>query len=203
VLPSVTQCYPVLLGDVFRETTTFLACFHQSDCFALIPKLQYDERLTWSNTVGKLWSYLDCLVFWVGSSVVVTAFMPLFSVSLFKRCSLAVCLIVFGHIGWIFVSFERLRQGGIRLVLQLGLVAWNVGKPSTHFKCAKAILTFFLSRFDDSYSSVRSDNGSELTAIAVREWLEKMKVQTLYITPGSPWENGCNESFNGKLRDEF
>ncbi len=50
---------------------------------------------------------------------------------------------------------------------------------------------------------IRSDNGSEFTAIAVREWLEKWKVQTLYITPGSPWENGYNESFNGKLRDEL
>ena len=52
-------------------------------------------------------------------------------------------------------------------------------------------------------SPVRSDYGSEFTAIAVREWLEKVKVQTLYITPGSPWENGYNESFNGKLRDEL
>jgi transposase InsO family protein len=50
---------------------------------------------------------------------------------------------------------------------------------------------------------IRSDNGSEFTAIAVREWLEKLKVQTLFITPGSPWENGYNESFNGKLRDEL
>jgi len=50
---------------------------------------------------------------------------------------------------------------------------------------------------------IRSDNGSEFTAIAVREWLEKVKVQTLFITPGSPWENGYNESFNGKLRDEL
>jgi len=37
----------------------------------------------------------------------------------------------------------------------------------------------------------------------VREWLEKVKVKTLYITPGSPWENGHNDSFNGKLRDEL
>jgi putative transposase len=50
---------------------------------------------------------------------------------------------------------------------------------------------------------IRSDNGSEFTATAVREWLEKVKVQTLFITPGSPWENGYNESFNGKLRDEL
>ncbi len=50
---------------------------------------------------------------------------------------------------------------------------------------------------------IRSDNGSEFTAQAVREWLDKAKVRTLYIEPGSPWENGYNESFNGRLRDEL
>jgi len=50
---------------------------------------------------------------------------------------------------------------------------------------------------------IRSDNGSEFTAIAVREWLPRVGVKTLYIEPGSPWENGYNESFNGKLRDEL
>jgi len=49
---------------------------------------------------------------------------------------------------------------------------------------------------------IRSDNGSEFTAKAVRQWLSRIGVQTLYIEPGSPWENGYNESFNGKLRDE-
>jgi transposase InsO family protein len=48
-----------------------------------------------------------------------------------------------------------------------------------------------------------SDNGSEFTARLVREWLKKLKVKTLFIEPGSPWENGYNESFNGKLRDEL
>ena len=50
---------------------------------------------------------------------------------------------------------------------------------------------------------IRSDNGSEFTAIAVREWLSRVGVKTLYIAPGSPWENGYNESFNGSLRDEL
>jgi len=50
---------------------------------------------------------------------------------------------------------------------------------------------------------LRSDNGSEFTATAVREWLAKVGVKTLYIEPGSPWENGYVESFNGKLRDEL
>jgi len=51
--------------------------------------------------------------------------------------------------------------------------------------------------------SIRSDNGSEFTAHAVRDWLAKVGVKTLYIEPGSPWENGYVESFNGKLRDEL
>jgi|TARA_B100000315_G_scaffold229708_1_gene239501 transposase InsO family protein len=50
---------------------------------------------------------------------------------------------------------------------------------------------------------IRSDNGSEFTAKAVREWLHRVDVKTLFIEPGSPWENGYNESFNGKLRDEL
>ncbi len=49
---------------------------------------------------------------------------------------------------------------------------------------------------------IRSDNGPEFVAEAVRTWLGRLQVQTLFITPGSPWENGYNESFNGKLRDE-
>jgi transposase InsO family protein len=50
---------------------------------------------------------------------------------------------------------------------------------------------------------IRSDNGAEFTATAVREWLARLGVQTLYVAPGSPWENGYVESFNGKLRDEL
>jgi len=50
---------------------------------------------------------------------------------------------------------------------------------------------------------IRSDNGSEFTAKIVREWLDRLGSQTLFIEPGSPWENGYNESFNGKLRDEL
>lgn len=50
---------------------------------------------------------------------------------------------------------------------------------------------------------LRSDNGSEFTAEAVREWLANVGVKTLFIEPGSPWENGYIESFNGKLRNEL
>jgi transposase InsO family protein len=50
---------------------------------------------------------------------------------------------------------------------------------------------------------IRSDNGPEFTARAVRKWLAKLGVKTLFIEPGSPWENGYIESFNGKMRDEL
>ena len=53
------------------------------------------------------------------------------------------------------------------------------------------------------HEHLRSDNGLEFTAKLVRQWLARLGVQTLYIEPGSPWENGYNESFNGELRDEF
>jgi transposase InsO family protein len=59
----------------------------------------------------------------------------------------------------------------------------------------------FVSRGTPAY--IRSDNGSEFTARRVRQWLWYVGVETLYIEPGSPWENGYVESFNGKLRDEL
>jgi transposase InsO family protein len=59
----------------------------------------------------------------------------------------------------------------------------------------------FVRRGSPAY--IRSDNGSEFTAKAVRDWLERLRVQTLFIEPGSPWENGYVESFNGKFRDEL
>ena len=49
---------------------------------------------------------------------------------------------------------------------------------------------------------IRSDNGPEFVAKAVRSWLAHLGVKTLFIEPGSPWENGYVESFNSKLRDE-
>jgi transposase InsO family protein len=50
---------------------------------------------------------------------------------------------------------------------------------------------------------IRSDNGPEFVAVAIRRWLAQVDVEALYIEPGSPWENGFAESFHGRLRDEF
>ncbi len=50
---------------------------------------------------------------------------------------------------------------------------------------------------------IRSDNGPEFIAEALRGWLAELAIAPLYIHPGSPWENGYIESFNGRFRDEF
>lgn len=60
--------------------------------------------------------------------------------------------------------------------------------------------TLFLTQGIPDY--IRSDNGSEFTAHVLQDWLKGLGVKVAYIEPGSPWENGFNERFNGSLRDE-
>jgi transposase InsO family protein len=62
---------------------------------------------------------------------------------------------------------------------------------------------FYLFLFRGIPEHIRSDNGPEFTARAVRKWLNRLGVKTLFIERGSPWENGYIESFNGKMRDEL
>jgi transposase InsO family protein len=50
---------------------------------------------------------------------------------------------------------------------------------------------------------IRSDNGPELVAKSIQDWLVKLNIETFYIEPGSPWENAYAESFNSRFRDEF
>lgn len=80
-------------------------------------------------------------------------------------------------------------------------LALEVSRHFTNEELQRVLGRLFVHRGIPRY--VRSDNGPEFTAIAVREWLERVGVQTLFIEPGSPWENGYIESFNGKLRDEL
>jgi putative transposase len=64
-----------------------------------------------------------------------------------------------------------------------------------------SLMQLFLTKGIPEY--IRSDNGKEFTAKKVREWLNNLKVRTLFIEPGSPWENGYVESFNSRLRDNL
>ena len=64
-----------------------------------------------------------------------------------------------------------------------------------------ALADLFILRGIPAY--IRSDNGPEFVAVALRKWIGDIGAHTAYIEPGSPWENGYCESFNSKLRDEL
>ena len=80
-------------------------------------------------------------------------------------------------------------------------LAIHVARKITAYEVIEQLADLFLTRGIPEH--LRSDNGSEFTAQVIRGWLKRLGVQTLYIEPGSPWENGYIESFNGKLRDEL
>ena len=68
-------------------------------------------------------------------------------------------------------------------------------------QCREVLADAMIERGIPEY--IRSDNGPEFVAKELRKWLAKTGAKTLYIEPGSPWENGYCESFNSKMRDEF
>ena len=80
-------------------------------------------------------------------------------------------------------------------------LAIDVERRMNHKTVLEMLAELFVHRGTPEY--IRSDNGSEFTAEALREWLNKVNVNTAYIEPGSPWENGYIESFNARLRDEL
>jgi transposase InsO family protein len=73
-----------------------------------------------------------------------------------------------------------------------------------HFTAGDVVATLkYLFELRGAPAFIRSDNGPEFVARIVREWIATVGAKTAYIEPGSPWENGYCESFNGKLRDEL
>ena len=80
-------------------------------------------------------------------------------------------------------------------------LAIDVARRLTSEEVLERLSDLFVRRGVPKY--IRSDNGPEFTAKKVREWLARIGVKTLFIEPGSPWENGYVESFNGRLRDEL
>ena len=80
-------------------------------------------------------------------------------------------------------------------------LAIEVGRHMKSIDVLQVLADLFIERGTPEY--IRSDNGPEFTAGLIRDWLKRVDVDTLFIEPGSPWENGYVESFNGKFRDEF
>ena len=104
-----------------------------------------------------------------------------------------------------FVSWNLLRGGKIRILVVIDEFSREclgvMIKRSLKASDVEELLTkLFKERGRPDY--IRSDNGAEFTAKNLMKWLSDLKVGTLFIEPGSPWQNGFVESFNGKMRDE-
>lgn len=80
-------------------------------------------------------------------------------------------------------------------------LSMHVARSIEHQDVLEQLYELFLNRGVPEY--IRSDTAPEFTAKATRKWLANLGDGTLYIEPGSPWENGYVESFIGKLRDEL
>ncbi len=80
-------------------------------------------------------------------------------------------------------------------------LAIRVGRQLKATDVIDVLADLFIARGTPAH--IRSDNGPEFAAIAVKGWITGVGAKTAYIEPGSPWENGYVESFNGKFRDEL
>ncbi len=109
---------------------------------------------------------------------------------------------------WSYDFMEDRTHNGVRFrILNIideytrECLAIRVARRLTHKDVLAVLNDLFLQRGVPVH--IRSDNGSEFTAKRVRSWLKTLAINPLFIEPGSPWENGYIESFNGKLRDEL
>ena len=104
-----------------------------------------------------------------------------------------------------FVEDRTERGGRLRMLTILDeytreSLAIPVEKSISSANVIETLERLFITRAVPEY--IRSDNGPEFVAGAVQQWLAEKRCRTIYIEPGSPWENPYIESFNGKFRDE-
>ncbi len=97
-------------------------------------------------------------------------------------------------------TFGKLRFLSILDEYTRECLSLRVGRSMPAARVIEALEWLLLTRGVPDH--IRSDNGPEFIAYAVQDWLADRKVNTLYIKPGHPWENGYIESFHDKLRDE-
>ncbi len=98
-------------------------------------------------------------------------------------------------------EYGGLRLDQVRRLKQLEQENSRLRRAVSDLTLEKLILNLFITRGTPGH--IRSDNGPEFAAVAVRGWITGVRASTAFIEPGSPWENGYVESFNGKLRDEL
>ncbi len=111
-----------------------------------------------------------------------------------------------GHVWtWDFIADATQRGGSLRMlsVLDEYTRECHVLRPDRALKSADVIA--WMKKAVAQHGApefIRSDNGSEFIAKELQGWLAKEKIKTIYIEPGSPWQNGFVESFHGRFRDE-
>jgi transposase InsO family protein len=112
-----------------------------------------------------------------------------------------------GHVWTYDFIHDRTEHGGLLKFLPVldehtrEVHGLEVGRSFTGQDVVDVLLHLFRVHGEPEY--IRSDNGSEFVARVVQEGLRAAGVTTLFIAPGSPWENGYSESFNSRFRDEF
>ncbi len=112
-----------------------------------------------------------------------------------------------GHVWSYDFVVERTHDGRSFRILNVideytrECLAVKVARQLDHEDMQACLAELFCARGVPAH--LRSDNGSEFIAKPLRAWLDRLQVKPLFIEPGSPWENGYIESFNGKMRDEL
>jgi transposase InsO family protein len=112
-----------------------------------------------------------------------------------------------GHVWSYDFVVERTHDGRAFRILNVideytrECLAVKVARQLDHEDVQECLAELFCARGVPVH--LRSDNGSEFIAKQLRAWLDRLQVKPLFIEPGSPWENGYIESFNGKMRDEL
>ncbi|MGA7392680.1 MAG: integrase core domain-containing protein [Terrimicrobiaceae bacterium] len=78
---------------------------------------------------------------------------------------------------------------------------YSSGMVNSRHRCHNGLVEAAIARYGMP-EHLHSDNGPEFIADCLQDWLKAQEIKTLYVKPGSPWENGHIESFHDKLRDE-
>jgi transposase InsO family protein len=111
-----------------------------------------------------------------------------------------------GHVWtWDFIADATVRGGALRILTILDEYTRECHVLQADRALKSKDVLEWLQRAIEEHGApgyLRSDNGPEFIATAVQRWLKEAGVKTLYIEPGSPWQNGFVESFHGRLRDE-
>lgn len=111
-----------------------------------------------------------------------------------------------GHVWtWDFIADATMRGGAIRMLTMLDEYTRECHILRADRSLKSADVLEWMGKAIQSHGApeyLRSDNGSEFIAKEVQKWLKDNKIKTIYIDPGSPWQNGFVESFHGRFRDE-